>query len=51
MKTYGGEWTASRLGRFTPGKDPRYTFDMLGGPQSRFGRGGKEKMSLPCPFW
>jgi hypothetical protein len=31
----GGEWLASHLGRFTPGKDPRYPLDRrLCGPQS-----------------
>jgi hypothetical protein len=37
----GGEWSASRPGRFTPGgKSPRYPLDRrLGGPQSRSRRG------------
>jgi hypothetical protein len=31
-----------------PGKRSRYSFDMrMGGPQSRFGRGGEKKNSLP----
>jgi hypothetical protein len=42
----GGEWSASHPGRFIPWKEPRYTLDRrLGGPQSRSGRGGKEKNS------
>jgi hypothetical protein len=42
---YGGEWSASRPGRFIPqGKSPWYPLDRrLGGPQSRSGRGGEEK--------
>jgi hypothetical protein len=38
----GGEWSASRPGRFTPqGKSPSYPLDRrLGGPQGRSGRGG-----------
>jgi hypothetical protein len=46
----GGEWSASRLGRITPGKIvPRYKlYRKLGGPQSRSGRCGKEK-NLPLP--
>jgi hypothetical protein len=41
----GGEWSASRPGRFTPqGKITSYPLDRrVGGPQSRSGRGGKEK--------
>jgi len=32
--TDGGEWSASRPGRFTPGKEPRYLSDRrLGGPE------------------
>jgi hypothetical protein len=39
----GGEWSASRSGRFTPqGKSPWYPLD---GPQSRSGRGAEEKNS------
>jgi hypothetical protein len=47
----GGEWSASRPGRFTPqGKSLSYPFDRrLGGPQSRSGRGGEEKNSQPPP--
>jgi hypothetical protein len=31
----GGEWSASRLGRFTPGKIPKYPLDRkLGGIES-----------------
>jgi hypothetical protein len=34
----------------TPGKNPWYLLDRrLGGPQSRFGRGGKEENSQPPP--
>jgi hypothetical protein len=41
----GGEWSASRLGRFTPGKSPHYPLDRrLGEPQSRSGRRGEEKI-------
>jgi hypothetical protein len=43
----GGEWSASRPGRFIPkGKSPWYPLDeRLGGPQSGSGRGGEEKNS------
>jgi len=42
---HGGEWSASRLGRFTlreraPGT---HWIGGLGGPQSRAGHGGEEK--------
>jgi hypothetical protein len=65
MKTYGGsgsiappiltstlgrgEWSASRPGHFTSGKNLRYTLDKrLGGPQNRSGRCAVEKkMFLP----
>jgi hypothetical protein len=42
----GGKWSASRIGRFTPrGNSPRYPLDRrLGGPQSRSGRRGEEKI-------
>jgi hypothetical protein len=47
----GGEWSASRPGSFTPRKKPPpppYPLDRwLGGPQSRYGRCGKEKNILP----
>jgi hypothetical protein len=48
----GGEWSASRRGRFTPrGNTSRYPMDRrLGGPQSRSERSGEEKgksLSLP----
>jgi hypothetical protein len=44
----GGEWSASRSCRFTPGERARYLLDMrLGGPQSRSGRGGEEKIIVP----
>jgi hypothetical protein len=47
----GGEWSASRPGRFTPqGMNPWYLLDrMLGGPQSRSGCGGEEKNSQTPP--
>jgi hypothetical protein len=47
----GGEWSASRRGRFTPqGKSPWCPLDgRLGGPQSLCGRGGEEKNSQPLP--
>jgi hypothetical protein len=47
----GGEWSASRTGRFTPqGKSPWYPLDRsLGGPQSRSGRGGEQKNSQLPP--
>jgi hypothetical protein len=45
----GGEWSASRPGRFTPrGKSPRYPLDRkLDGPQSRSGRHGEVKILDP----
>jgi hypothetical protein len=44
----GGEWSASRPGRFTPRE--RAPLDRrLGGPQSRSGCGGEEKNSDPPP--
>jgi hypothetical protein len=46
----GGEWPASRPGRFTQGKSPWYLlYRSLGGPQSRYGCGGDEKTSQPLP--
>jgi hypothetical protein len=47
----GGEWSASRPGRYTPqGKGPWYPLDRkLGGLQSRSERGGEEKNSQPPP--
>jgi hypothetical protein len=46
----GGEWSASRPGRFTPRESPWCPLDRrLGGPQSRSGRGGEEKNSQPPP--
>jgi hypothetical protein len=48
----GGEWSASRPGRFTPGKEPRYSLDRrLDGPQSRYGRRGEEKIPDPTGTW
>jgi hypothetical protein len=51
LGTEGGEWSASRPGRFTPReRAPFYPLDRrLGGPQSRSGRGGEEKNSQPPP--
>jgi hypothetical protein len=46
----GGEWSASRPGRFIPEKNHRYQLGRrLGGPQSRFDHGGKEKNSQHLP--
>jgi hypothetical protein len=46
----GGEWSASRPGRFTFRVNLCYTLDRrLGGPQSRSVRGGKEKNFQPPP--
>jgi hypothetical protein len=40
----GGEWSASRPCRFTPGKRPRYPLcRRLGGPQTLSERYGEEK--------
>jgi hypothetical protein len=40
-----GEWSASRPGRFTPEKSPRYPlYRRLGGPQSRSGQHGEVKI-------
>jgi hypothetical protein len=46
----GGEWSVSRSGCFIPQrKSLRYLLDrMLGGLQSRSGRGGEEKIPSPC---
>jgi hypothetical protein len=45
----GGQWSASRNGRFTPWETaPRYPLDRrLGGPQNRSGRHGEEKILTP----
>jgi hypothetical protein len=44
------EWSASRFGLFTPGEKPPVPLNgRQGGPQSRSGRGGKEKNSLSLP--
>jgi hypothetical protein len=46
----GGEWSASRSGRFTQGKSPRYPLDRrLGGPHSRSGHGIEDKNPQPPP--
>jgi hypothetical protein len=37
---FGGEWSASRPGRFIPGT----LYRRMGGPQSRSGRRGEEKI-------
>jgi hypothetical protein len=44
-----GDWTASRSGLITPGeRAPRYPLDRkLGGPQSRSGQCGEEKILDP----
>jgi hypothetical protein len=43
-----GEWSASRLGRFTPGREHRFLLNRsLGGPQSRFRSFGEERHLLP----
>jgi hypothetical protein len=34
---------------YPQGKRPQYTFDRLGGHQTRSGRGGEEKNSQPLP--
>jgi hypothetical protein len=40
-----GEWSASRSGRFIPGKEPLIPIGRrLGGSQSRSGRRGEEKI-------
>jgi hypothetical protein len=45
----GGEWSASRPGRFTPGKGARYPLDRrLGMPQNRSGRRGEEQIPDPA---
>jgi hypothetical protein len=48
---YGGEWSASRSGRFTPRKRAPGTHWIGGwvGPQSRSGCSGEEKNSQPLP--
>jgi hypothetical protein len=45
----GGEWSASCPGRFTPWeRAPHYPLDRrLGGPQSRSGGRGEEKILYP----
>jgi hypothetical protein len=47
----GGEWSASRPGRFTPReRAPGYPLDRrLSVPQSHSGRGGEENISQPPP--
>jgi len=46
----GGEWSASRLGRFTRRKRAWYSLDRkLGAPQSLSGCGREEKISHPLP--
>jgi hypothetical protein len=44
----GGEWSASRPGRFTSRRESSF-HRRLGGPQSRSGGGGKEKNFHPLP--
>jgi hypothetical protein len=49
-KLDGVEWSVSRPGRLTPGKEPLVPLDRrLDGPHSRSGRGGEEKNSQPLP--
>jgi len=47
----GGEWTASRTGRFTPQRKSPWCplYRRLGESQSRPERGGEEKNSQPLP--
>jgi hypothetical protein len=46
----GGEWSTSRLGRFTPGKECQYPSSRrLGGSQGRSGQFTEEKNQLPFP--
>jgi len=46
----GGEWSASRAGRYIPRESPWYPFNRRpGGTQSRSERGSKEKNSQPLP--
>jgi len=46
----GGEWSASRPGLFTPGKEPWYSLvRRLGGAQSCSQRGAEEKNFQPPP--
>jgi hypothetical protein len=43
-----GEWSTSRPGRFTPGKEPRYLLNRrLGGSRSQSGHFGEKKKLLP----
>jgi hypothetical protein len=46
----GGEWSPSRPRHFTPrGRNPRYPlYRKVGGPQSRSGRCGVQKISCSC---
>ena len=48
MSALGGdEWSSSRPGRFTAGKEPRYTLNCrLGGPQRRSGRFWEERKTV-----
>jgi hypothetical protein len=48
----GGEWSASRPGRLTPCKDPRYPLDRrLDGPQIRSGWYEEVKILYPTGTW
>jgi hypothetical protein len=57
----GGEWSASRSGRFTPGKEPPYSlYRRLDKPGSLCGSCEKDKISYTCrqsnpchpsPYW
>ena len=47
-----GKWSTSRPGRFASEREPRYQLTRrLSGPQSRFGRFGKEKNHLQPTQW
>ena len=47
---FGGEWSTSHPGRFTPGNRPQYPFNRrLGGPQTLPRRFGEEKPLSPLP--
>jgi hypothetical protein len=48
LALYGGEWSASRPGLFTP-RERSPSTHCIGGPQSRPGVGGEEKNSQTLP--
>jgi hypothetical protein len=43
----GGEWLASRPGRFTPGEKPLYTHSIEDWMNPRFDLAGIEKRNIP----